>query len=565
MPSVRSVLHRLQRISIASRLALVGGLIVACAISATVYVSIRGIEGEMRSRAQQGLDINIGILRELLRVPAGETRIESGQLRFGDYVANGNNEVVDKVKAIAGGVATIFMGDTRVATNVTTKDGARAIGTKLAQGPAYDAIFKDHRAYRGEADILGAPYFTVYEPILGRNGEVIGILFSGLRKSDFLAVLQSIIASNAISGTIISLLAATVLLVMVRRILRPLEALRATMTDLAHERLDGTIAGATREDEVGLMAQSVAVFKARIIEGRELRATQEEMLRATERERRAMLTQLAEEFDRSVGASLETVSGAARQMRSTAQGMSATAEETNNQATTVAAAAEQASANVRTVASSAEELTSSVGEIGRQVAESAKIAKQAVGEATHTDATVQGLSEAAAKIGDVVALITNIATQTNLLALNATIEAARAGEAGKGFAVVANEVKSLANQTANATGEIAGQIAAMRDATSEAVQAIESICGTIGNLDAITTAIASAVEQQGAATREIARNVQEAAAGTQQVSSNIVGVNDAAGETGKAATAVRDAADTLGAQAERLRADIDKFLAKIRA
>jgi methyl-accepting chemotaxis protein len=188
-----------------------------------------------------------------------------------------------------------------------------------------------------------------------------------------------------------------------------------------------------------------------------------------------------------------------------------------------------------------------------------------VEQANRTNVTVQGLSAAAQKIGAVVKLISDIASQTNLLALNATIEAARAGEAGRGFAVVASEVKSLASQTAKATEDISAQVAAMQDATAEAVQAIESIGGTIGSINEIATVIASAVEEQGSATREIARNVQEAAQGTGEVSSNIVGVNAAAGETGTAATQVLASAEQLSGQAATLRGDVDRFLANIRA
>jgi len=174
------------------------------------------------------------------------------------------------------------------------------------------------------------------------------------------------------------------------------------------------------------------------------------------------------------------------------------------------------------------------------------------------------LAEAANKIGEVVELITDIADQTNLLALNATIEAARAGDAGKGFAVVASEVKNLANQTAKATDEIGTQIGGIQTATKEAVAAIEQITKTISEIDEVASGIASAVEQQGAATQEIARNVEQAAAGTQEVSSNIGGVSQAAGETGTAATQIHGAADGLSQQSERLRAEVDRFLANVR-
>jgi len=217
------------------------------------------------------------------------------------------------------------------------------------------------------------------------------------------------------------------------------------------------------------------------------------------------------------------------------------------------------------VSSGTEQLSSSISEIGRQVVASAKIARKAVDEAGLTDATMQGLAENAGRISVVVDLIQSIASQTNLLALNATIEAARAGEAGRGFAVVASEVKSLASQTAKATDEIRFQIASMQQVTTSAVGAIRNIGHTIGTINEVTTAIAAAVEQQGAATREIARNIQHAAGGTSEVSSNIVGVSCASAEAGSAASEVLNASGALRRETDVLRAEIDAFLENIRA
>ncbi len=374
----------------------------------------------------------------------------------------------------------------------------------------------------------------------------------------------SLLEVGAVGGAIllVTLLAAWLVN---RDIAGSLGGLKSAMDRLVKGDLAAVIPGTDRRDEVGGMAAAVLVFKDSMIETGRLRGEQEEAGRRSELDRKTLLNELADDFENGVRGPLDRLASAATEMRATSQSMSATAEEARAQAITVAAAAEQASANVRTVATATEDLSSSVSEIGRQVGQSTRIAGQAVSEADRTNLTVQGLSAAAHKIGDVVKLINDIASQTNLLALNATIEAARAGDDGKGFAVVASEVKSLANQTARATEEIAAQVTAMQDATGDAVHAIESIGGTIGSINEIATTIATAIEEQGAATQEIARNVQEAAQGTGQVSRNIVGVNQAASETGGAARQVLCAADELGRQAETLRGEVGRFLANIRA
>ncbi len=273
----------------------------------------------------------------------------------------------------------------------------------------------------------------------------------------------------------------------------------------------------------------------------------------------------ADSFEREIKDVVQAVAAAACQLQGTARSMSRTAEETSAQSTQVATAAEEASVNIQTVAAAAEELSASIGDITGQVTQSARIANNAKTQAERTNSTVQGLADAASKIGLVVKLIHDIASQTNLLALNATIEAARAGEAGKGFAVVASEVKSLANQTAKATEEINAQIGAVQGATQDAVGAIRSISETIDSINSITNSIAQAMDAQGAATMEIARNVQQASIGTREVSETIVRVNTSAAATGSEARNVLQATDELSRQSDTLRAEVDRFLARVRA
>ena len=259
---------------------------------------------------------------------------------------------------------------------------------------------------------------------------------------------------------------------------------------------------------------------------------------------------------------VEVVTAAATELDATARSMAETVELAGRQALAAADGSQAASSNVQAVSAAVEELTSSVGEVSRQTTESTRIAQEAVGEAERTNEIVDSLSRAAERIGEVVHLINEIASQTNLLALNATIEAARAGDAGRGFAVVAAEVKSLANQTAKATEEIASQIEAMRSVTGQAVQAIGSIRNTIGRISENICGISAAIEQQGAATREIARNAHEAAAGTGGASQAASEVMATAGRTGTAAHQVLEAAAELARSSESLHREVEGFLTK---
>ena len=352
---------------------------------------------------------------------------------------------------------------------------------------------------------------------------------------------------------------------LVRGISAPLSRMTAAMRQLADRDVSVTIPGTGRGDEIGGMAAAVQVFKDAMIATDRLAAETEAAKAAVGVAQKAALSKMADGFEQKVGALVTAVSQAATTLEGTAGSMSGAATQAGNQAASVAAAAEEASAGVQTVASAAEELSSSIGEISRQVTRSAQITERAVTDTRSTNAIVQELAHGAQKIGQVVELITQIASQTNLLALNATIEAARAGDAGKGFAVVASEVKSLAQQTANATEQISQQIRQIQDATGQAVTAIRGISDRIEEISSIATGIASAVEEQGAATAEIARNVQQTASSTQEVTLNIAGVGKAANDTGEAATLVLHAAGGLSRQATQLSGEVQQFLAQVRA
>lgn len=334
------------------------------------------------------------------------------------------------------------------------------------------------------------------------------------------------------------------------------------MDVLADGNLDVTIPDRDGPDEISNIGKALEIFRRKLIESREATAARE-----VEQERRASdaerIAELTRSFDITAATALDAVSAQAENLERNSVNLMKSADLASGQAGTVSEAARRASENVQTVASAADELSSSILEIDRQVASSAKIVQTAIHEADRSLEHVNGLSEAAQRIGKVVNLITDVAGQTNLLALNATIEAARAGDAGKGFAVVAGEVKNLANQTARATDEISEQVAAIQAATRTAVDSINTFHETIGTIREVTAAIEDAVKEQGAATRKISSNVQMASDGTSQVSEAIGDVSSVVGSTHRDSEEVLAAAEKLKNECTRLRTQVQQFLQSI--
>ena len=349
-----------------------------------------------------------------------------------------------------------------------------------------------------------------------------------------------------------------------RQVIRPLRAIQDAMSRLASGDLTATAAIRERHDEIGALAGTFGVFRVQAVENARMEREGKET-RAHEEQRAATVRTQIEGFEDGARAALTALANAAAEMRSASAEMEAIAARTNLGVSAAAAAASETSGSVTGIAAATEQLSSSINEISRNVAHAAGITSRAVEETRRTDATVRGLAESAARIGEVVQLINDIAGRTNLLALNATIEAARAGEAGKGFAVVASEVKSLATQTAKATEEIARQITAVQAVTGETVQAIRRIATTIDEVNDVATSIAAGVEEQGASTQEIARNVQQAARRTQDMSETIAGVSRDAHATDTTARAVKTASGAVDGQTETLRRRVDSFLEGIRA
>jgi methyl-accepting chemotaxis protein len=380
-------------------------------------------------------------------------------------------------------------------------------------------------------------------------------------EADFLAMMTQI---SIVALLFLVLLIAAAFLIS-RDVSSSISRLEQKMGALAAGDLSVTIDETARGDEIGRMAGAVQIFKENALEIERLRLAQEESERQAAERRRAETLKLAGAFEETVGGIVDAVGRAAGEMQREAQSLSSSAQAASNEARGIASGASEAEGNVQTVAAAAEQLSASISEIGRQVGQSAIIAGKAVSTTAQTDERVSALASAAQRIGEVVGLIQAIASQTKSLALNATIEAARAGETGKGFAVVATEVKSLANQTAQATDDIRHQVEAIQSSTAEVVSSIRDIAETIREMNEIGGAIAASIDQQSGATRDISANAQQAARHTSSVSEGVGAVTETSERVGGAASRVLDAAQGLTRQSEVLKRQVSQFLATVRA
>jgi methyl-accepting chemotaxis protein len=464
--------------------------------------------------------------------------------------AGGINSVID---GTAASLQSAFDANEKTKATLSQADGAAQDAAKAAMTALHAAF--DDPATAAQAPTAVAPALAAFAD-LGKQAQVELARLLNVRIAGFE---QSLVVELAI-GLVLFLVAVTYILVAVQRgVVRPLGMVTDVMRRLTAGDLSVDIPSSDRRDEIGAMTEAVLVFKRNatdkiVLEERDVEE------RALKSRRQEEVDQLVGFFGRSVAGTFEALGTASAKMADTSDALQASALDTSAQSQLVLGEVAQTAQTVQTVAAASQELAASIEEIGRQANESARITGEAIQQSDAVAARFKELQAAAQQIGKVVDLISSIAGQTNLLALNATIEAARAGEAGKGFAVVASEVKSLATQTGKATDEIGAQISAIQAATASTTEAIGGISGTIGKVNEIAAAIASAVVEQSAATQEIARSVDQVSASTANVSTSIEQVSTSVGHNSESAAAVKSTARALSEEAQNLSDEVKGFL-----
>lgn len=520
-------------------------------------------ESHARESAYEAIDRNMRVAWNEIGNIGNDLRLDKDQLVVGEKVLNNYNDLPDKIVSMVGGSATVFMKDMRIATNILKDDGGRAVGTALAKGPAYEAVFSG-KNYRGKTTILGVPYIAGYDPIKDSSGKTIGVLFVGIPLDQFYKGVESSILWGIVGSLLIGIpVILGALLLGNSKIARPIRGMTQVVDVLAEGNLEVLIPDVRSSDEVADMARACCKLRENLAKAREAEE-RERAERAAKSMRADKIAELVRNFQKIITDISGSLSASADKLRKNATEMASVSETAQKQSSFVAGATQEALTNMQSVASATEEMSVSSREVGAQVEKASIMAKQAVQQTNNTGEVINGLSLAAQKIGAVIELIQTIAGQTNLLALNATIEAARAGDMGKGFAVVASEVKSLANQTAQATEEISVQIGDVQKSTQSTVDAIKTIADSISQINLLSSSVSSVAQQQVAAANDISSNIQQAATRTASIARDISNVADETRQTGAVAVDVLGGSEVLVEETRVLQGAVEKFIADLK-
>lgn len=566
LPPNESIARRLSRMFLVPTIVII--------MAATITVS--GIIW-MNGRADQTLKlVEAGRMTGALEKAIAESERAIGSLALADRPGafETARTSLTEARRISGGMAAALdVAGVQASTEMARINGAIAslegsidnIESRTADGRGKLLVAYDRKA--GEA--LG----DVAEVQLALEGVVTSMQIQSRNILGWMLVGIVVLASAVLANTLFAMRAVR------RDIAAPLEDISRLMSRMAGGDLDVNLPEGERPDEIGIIYNELDVFlrasyRKKRLEEESIKAAEEELERQKNMQRErdelheqqsAMLRDLADKFEQTVGEVVGSVASASSQLQVTASSMAAAADQSSAQTSDVSRNLGEASAGVTAAAAACDEFAMSIEEISRQATTSAELARQATHAASNADATISALSESAIQVGKIVEMISTIAQRTNLLALNASIEAARGGEAGRGFAVVAAEVKELATQTGKFTEEVAAQIRDIQDTTGASVNALRAIAQQIQQLEATSVSIAAAVDQQSVAGQDLARSIDIAARGADEVSCNIGQVRETSLATGAAASQVLSSSTELEQQAATLKAQVQEFLSHVRA
>lgn len=511
-----------------------------------VGITALTLNHEMEHQAQSSQEKSMRIAWQLLHEKGNDFKIIDGQLINDTYVISNNFEVVDKIKELVGGTATIFMGDTRISTNVMKPDGTRAVGTRLAQGAVYDTVITQGKPYRGQTDILGVPFFTAYDPIKNSAGEVVGILYVGVQKAVFFSFLQGLVLENLGFSILVVALTSIAVYLFTRSLLKPLHQFESSMSSLSggHGDLTQRLPATHTQDEFNVITISFNQF----MEG--LQALVKDLLAQS-----AQISQFAANF---TSVSELVARGSANQ---------------NEAVQEIVTSVDNMAASITIVAQSAEQAESIAFEAGGQAQQGKDVVQEASVEINRIADSVSQIANTVASLGarsneisGIVQVIREIADQTNLLALNAAIEAARAGEQGRGFAVVADEVRKLAERTSKATQEIGGMIGSVQSETQNAVNLMEQGISQVRQGVQLANQAGDALTQINQGSIKTKRVIEEIGGATRQglaasiqINHSVIDIKQMTQNRVEIGLRIAESADQLAQVAVRLHDAVSRF------